>query len=80
MSNGKSTAEADVTVFNLSNMLRLVVVEVGSYLTIRALLISSKDKQYSGEVNANDGEAQLVAGAIAASMYNRKRITQVRYI
>ena len=28
MSNGKTTAEADIAVFNLSNMLRLAVVEV----------------------------------------------------
>jgi hypothetical protein len=80
MSNGKTTAEADVTVFNLSNMLRLAVVEVGSYLTIRSLFISSKDKRYSAGKNANDGQAQLVAEAIAASMYNRERIAQVRYI
>ena len=80
MSNGKTTAEADVTVFNLSNMLQLIVVKVGLYLTIRSLFISFKDKRYSGEENANDGEAQLVAEAIAGSMYNRKRIAQVRYI
>ena len=41
MSNGKTTAEADVTVFNLLNMLRLAVVEVGWYLNSSFLFISS---------------------------------------
>ena len=80
MSNGKATAEADVTVFDLLNMLRLAVVEVGWCINSIWSLFSSQDKRNAVARETNDGEAQLVAEAVAASMHNRRLIAAVRLI
>ena len=80
MSNEKTTAEADLTVFDMRNMLRLAVVEVKSYLNMHSSFISPKDKRYfTGQID-DDSKSQMVADAIAASMRNRKKLAEVRYV
>jgi hypothetical protein len=47
---------------------------------MHSAFISPKDKRYfTGQID-DDSESQMVAEAIAASMRNRKKLAEVRYV
>jgi len=64
MSNKIVSADADLTVFNLKDYIRLVLVE---------------DKRYDPILSMDEaGEPQLIAEAVAAAMYNRNIFNENR--